>query len=171
MSEAVRAAVVGAGSWGTALAALLTRKGHEVTLWSFEDDVVRSVRRHRVNPYLDGVTLPDGLRCTADLAAAVKDAALVVSVSPSQFVGRVMRSAAPHMAPDALVVSASKGIELDTLRRMDEVLGEVLPPSTMERFCVLSGPSFAAEVARGAPTAVVVAGRDGEAALRAQALF
>lgn len=171
MTAPVRAAVIGAGSWGTALASLLSRKGHDVVLWSFEEDVVASVNRDHVNPYLEGVTLPEGLRCTSDLADAVGGAALVVSVSPSQFVGRVMTSAAPHIAPDAVVVSASKGIELDTLRRMDQVLTDVLPPSAMERFCVLSGPSFAAEVARGAPTAVVVAGRDPEAAIRAQALF
>jgi glycerol-3-phosphate dehydrogenase (NAD(P)+) len=149
----------------------LARKGFEVTLWSFEEDVAASITQDHVNPYLEGVTLPPGLRCTADLATAVGGAELVVSVSPSQFVGRVMAEAAPHIAPDALVVSASKGIELDTLRRMDQVVGEILPPSMMERFCVLSGPSFAAEVARGAPTAVVVAGRDRDAALRAQTLF
>jgi glycerol-3-phosphate dehydrogenase (NAD(P)+) len=133
--------------------------------------VAASVNRDRVNPYLEGVELPQGLRCTADLADAVGGAELVLSVSPSQFVGRVMAAAAPHIASDALVVSASKGIELDTLRRMDQVVGELLPPSTMERFCVLSGPSFAAEVARGAPTAVVVAGRDRDATLLAQTLF
>jgi glycerol-3-phosphate dehydrogenase (NAD(P)+) len=171
MTERVRAAVVGAGSWGTTLAALLARKGHDVILWSFEDDVVTSVNRDHLNPYLEGVTLPHGLRCTTDLAAAVRDAELVVSVSPSQFVGRVMKAAAPDIAPDALVVSASKGIELDTLRRMDQVLGDLLPPSVMARFCVLSGPSFAAEVARGAPTAVVVAGRNAQSTMRAQTLF
>ncbi|HSG06889.1 MAG TPA: NAD(P)H-dependent glycerol-3-phosphate dehydrogenase [Longimicrobiales bacterium] len=171
MSEAVRAAVVGAGSWGTALAALLARKNHEVTLWSYESSVVEAINRHHVNPYLEGVTLPGALRCTADLADAVRGAQLVVSVSPSQFVGHVMAAAAAHIAPEATVVSASKGIELDTLRRMDEVLGGVLPSSVMERFCVLSGPSFAAEVARGGPTAVVVASRDQDAAIRAQTLF
>jgi glycerol-3-phosphate dehydrogenase (NAD(P)+) len=167
----VRAAVVGAGSWGTALAALLSRKGCDVALWSFEADVVASVTRDRTNPYLEGVTLPETLRCTSDLAEAVAGAHLVVSVSPSQFVGRVMAEAAPHVSRDALVVSASKGIELDTLRRMEEVLADVLPASVMERFCVLSGPSFAAEVARGAPTAVVVASRSAEAAREAQFLF
>ena len=171
MTEPVRAAVLGAGSWGTALAALLAGKGHDVTLWSFEEDVASSVNQDHVNPYLEGVTLPEALRGTADLADALAGAELVVSVSPSQFVGRVMEEAAPHIAPAALVVSASKGIELDTLRRMDQVVGAILPPSTMQRFCVLSGPSFAAEVARGAPTAVVVAGRDRDAALVAQTLF
>lgn len=95
----------------------------------------------------------------------------MVSVSPSQFVGGIMARAAPHLADDAVVVSASKGIELDTLRSMDQVLGAVLPAAVMERFCVLSGPSFAAEVAREAPTAVVVASRDEDTARQVQAAF
>jgi glycerol-3-phosphate dehydrogenase (NAD(P)+) len=169
--ERIRAAVVGAGAWGTALAALMARRGHEVVLWSYEEHVAASIRERRLNPYLEGVTLPDSLRCTTDLAAAVAGAELVLSVSPAQFVGRVMGAAAEHLRPDATVVSASKGIELDTLRSMDEVLGALLPPAIMERFCVLSGPSFAAEVARSAPTAVVVASRAGAAARRVQSLL
>ena len=171
MSDVSRVAVVGSGSWGTALGATLARKGHDVVLWSFEEEVADSVRRSHTNPYLPGITLPESLRATRDLREAVDGAEVVVSVSPSQFVGRVMTEAAPHIAEDALVVSASKGIELDTLRRMDQVLEEVLPAGTMARFSVLSGPSFAAEVAREAPTAVVVASRDEGAARTLQSLF
>jgi glycerol-3-phosphate dehydrogenase (NAD(P)+) len=171
MRERVRAAVVGAGGWGTALAALMAKRGHDVVLWSFEEHVAASIRARRVNPYLEGVTLPESLGVTVDMAEAVEGAELVLSVSPSQFVGRVMAAAAPRLRPDAIVVSASKGIEFDTLRRMDQVLGSVLPPAAMERFCVLSGPSFAAEVAREAPTAVVAASRSPEAARRVQALL
>lgn len=170
MSDGVRAAVIGAGSWGTALAALLARRGHDVMLWSFEPEVTASVNESHQNPYLDGVTLPESLSATTDLAGAVRGADLVLSVSPSQFVARVMGEAAPHIRDDALIVSASKGIELDTLRRMDEVLADVLP-GCGDRFCVLSGPSFAAEVARGGPTAVVVASESVSAAERAQLLF
>jgi glycerol-3-phosphate dehydrogenase (NAD(P)+) len=170
VSEPVRAAILGAGSWGTALAGLLAGKGHDVTLWSFEADVASSVNDKRSNPYLDGVTLPSELRATTELAEAVTGADLVVSVSPSQFVARVMAEAAEHMRPDALVVSASKGIEMDTLRRMDEVIGDALGGDN-DRCCVLSGPSFAAEVARGGPTAVVVASHSTDAAERAQGLF
>lgn len=170
MSAAARAAVIGAGSWGTALASLLAEAGHQVTLWSFEADVAESINAQSRNPYLEDVTLPASLTATTDLAEAVGDAELVVSVSPSQFVAHVMGQAAPHIRPDALVVSASKGIELDTLRRMDEVIGDVLP-GVRDRFCVLSGPSFAAEVARGGPTAVVVASHSEAAAERAQSLF
>jgi glycerol-3-phosphate dehydrogenase (NAD(P)+) len=171
MRESVRAAVVGAGGWGTALAALMAKRGHHVVLWSFEEHVAASIESRRLNPYLEGVTLPESLAVTTELAAAVGGAELVLSVSPSQFVGRVMGAAAPHLRPDAVVVSASKGIELDTLRSMDQVLGSVLGAGPMERFCVLSGPSFAAEVAREAPTAVVVASRNAEAARRVQSLL
>lgn len=171
MADRMRVALVGAGSWGTALASLLTKRGHDAALWTFERHVAEAVSATGVNPYLEGVALPPGLRVTCDLAEAVTGADVVVSVSPSQFVGRVMAQAAPHLHDDAVVVSASKGIELDTLRSMDQVLAEVLPPSLMGRFCVLSGPSFAAEVAREQPTAVVVASRDVEAARRVQSCF
>lgn len=171
MSDPVRATVVGAGAWGTALAMVLVERGHDVRLWSFEPDVADTIGRERLNPYLDGVVLPEALSATSDLASAVEGADLVVSVSPSQVVRGVMRRAAPHLSPEATVVSASKGIELGSLRRMDEVLEEELGAGMMERFCVLSGPSFAVEVANRAPTAVVVAGRSQEAAERVQGAF
>lgn len=163
--------VVGAGAWGTSLAIVLAEQGHEVRLWSFESDVAAAIRDTGENPYLDGVRLPDSIRAETDLAAAVAGAGLVVSVSPSQVVRSVMSEAAPHLAPDAIVVSASKGIELGTLLRMDEVLSQVLPATIMDRFSVLSGPSFAREVAARAPTAVVAASRSPEAAARVQESF
>ncbi len=171
MSEGVKATVVGSGAWGTALALVLTQKGHDVTIWSFEEDVAASINAGEGNRYLDGVELPAGLKAETDLARAITGASVVVSATPSQFVRSVMGAAAEHIAPDALLVSASKGIELGSLLRMDEVLDDVLPASVMERFCVLSGPSFAAEVARGAPTAVVIAGRDEAAAVEARDVF
>jgi glycerol-3-phosphate dehydrogenase (NAD(P)+) len=171
VSQAVRATVVGAGAWGTALALVLERNGHDVRLWSYEADVARAIDEERRNPYLDGVPIPERLRAETDLATAVRGAELVVSASPSQFVRRVMAEAAPHLRSDVVLVSATKGIELDTLLRMDEVLGEVLPTGAMARFCVLSGPSFAKEVAAGAPTAVVIGSRNGAAADRARMLF
>lgn len=167
-----RVTVVGAGSWGTALAGLLSKAGHDVRLWCLEADVARQITHRSENEtYLPGCELPPRLTATADLSEAVADAQVVVSVSPSQFVGTVMAEAAPHMAEDAQVISASKGIEISTLRRMDEVLGDVLSPAQMEGFAVLSGPSFAKEVADEAPTAVVVASADEDAARAAQALF
>lgn len=167
-----RIGVVGAGSWGTALAGLLAENGHDVVLWSYEEAVADQVDRdHENGKYLEGVTLPESLSATTDLAEAVAEADLVLSVSPAQFVGRVMADAAPHIPAGAVVVSASKGIETSTLRRMDQVLADVLSGPQMEGFSVVSGPSFAAEVARKSPTAVVAASRDTSTARYVQELF
>ena len=166
------AAVVGAGSWGTALANLLAGKGTPTVLWSFEPEVAEQINAEHINrTYLDGIALDPSLRATADLAEAVRGAGLVVSVSPSHVVRRVMAQAAAHIASDALVVSASKGIENETLQTMDEVLAEVLPPVTVPTASFLSGPSFAREVGLGYPTAVTIASHDLAAAARAQAAF
>ena len=165
-------AVVGAGSWGTALAQLLARKGVETVVWSFEADVADAIERQHLNPkYLAGVPLDPRLRATSDLAEAVRGASTVLSVSPSHVVRQVMRDAAPHIEPGALLVSASKGIENESLKTMDEVLADVLDGRAMERATYLSGPSFALEVAQGQPTAVTIASHSDEAAREAQALF
>jgi glycerol-3-phosphate dehydrogenase (NAD(P)+) len=171
VSDASRATVVGAGAWGAALACVLAEKGHEVTLWCFEQDVAKSINERGANPYLEGVSLARSLRAETDLPTALKGAELVVSASPSQFVRGVMGRANRHIEPGAILLSASKGIELGSLLRMDQVLGEVLPASAMKGFSVLSGPSFAREVATGQPTAVVIASRDEHAAERARDLF
>jgi glycerol-3-phosphate dehydrogenase (NAD(P)+) len=164
-------AVIGAGSWGTALGNLLAKKGLETVLWSYEAEVAEGVSRDHRNPiYLTDIALDPGLRATTDLAAAVKGAGVVISVSPSHVVRRVMQAAAEHLAAGVLVVSASKGIETDTLETMDEVLAEVMP-GTAARTAYLSGPSFALEVARERPTAVTVAARDPSTAREAQELF
>ncbi|MEW6489355.1 MAG: NAD(P)H-dependent glycerol-3-phosphate dehydrogenase [Thermodesulfobacteriota bacterium] len=172
MTAPARVAVVGGGAWGTALADLLARGGHGVALWVFEEDLAAEMAETRQNRvYLPGHRLAADVRPTADLAAAVSGAHVVVSVSPSQVVRGVMGRAAPHLAPDSLVVSASKGIERGSLQLMNQVLEEVLPQRCARRLAVLSGPSFAAEVARGVPTAVSLACADPEAARRLQALF
>jgi len=164
------AAVVGAGSWGTALARLLAQKGREVRLWVRDPELAETIERRRENPrYLPGVRLDGPLHATADLEAALAGASLVVSASPSHAVRSVMRAAAPHVGRGTIVVSASKGIEEDTLKRMTEVLEEVL--GGRERLAVLSGPSFAAEVCRGCPTAVTLAASDPEVAETARARF
>lgn len=170
MSETI--GVVGAGSWGTTLANLLARNGNEVRLWSYEEDVTAAIAESGQNSvYLPGVDLAPNLSATSDLAAAVDGADVVLSVSPSQHVRRVMEQAAPHIRDDVLVVSASKGIETRTLETMADVLEETLPATRPRTHCFLSGPSFAAEVAREHPTAVTVASRDADSARRAQALF
>jgi glycerol-3-phosphate dehydrogenase (NAD(P)+) len=172
MSARNRIAVVGAGSWGTTLANLLAKKGMEVRLWSYEDDVTRAINETgRNEAYLPGIDLVEDLTATSRLETAVSGAEFVVSVSPSQHVRRVMGGAASCLDPEALVISASKGIETSTLETMAEVLEDALPQARARRFCFLSGPSFAAEVSREHPTAVTVASRDSDAARRAQELF
>ncbi len=159
--NADKVAVVGAGAWGTALADLLARSGLDVHLWAFEPDVAREITEHRENrSYLAGHRLADRVRASSDLDAVVDGAGVVVSVSPSQVVRAVLGRAAAAIAPDAVVVSASKGIENGTLKLMHEVVREVLPGPVGERAAFLSGPSFAAEVARGVPTAVSLASAD-----------
>jgi glycerol-3-phosphate dehydrogenase (NAD(P)+) len=165
-------AVIGAGSWGTALANLLAKKGHTVRLWSFEEAVAGTVNReHENTKYLKGVSLASTLTASTDMEEAISGAHAVLSISPAQHVRGVMERAAPHIGHDALVISASKGIELGTLKTMAEVLGEVLRPETTADSCYLSGPSFALEVAKEQPTAVTIAARQHAAAVRAQQLF
>ena len=166
-----RIAVVGGGAWGTALASVLARNGHEVVLWAREE-VVRGVNTLRRNPlFLPDVELPEGLGATDRLEEAVESAQVLVNVVPSQFARSVWEPVAGAVAGDAVVVNASKGIETATLKRMDEVFAELLPARVMDRFTVVSGPSFALEVAHQAPTLVVAASRSLEAARRVQGLL
>ncbi|MDO3378207.1 NAD(P)H-dependent glycerol-3-phosphate dehydrogenase [Geoalkalibacter halelectricus] len=161
----MKIAVIGAGSWGTTLADMLARKGFAVTLWAYEADLVERMRRARENDlYLPGVSLAAGLDFTAELATAVAGKDLLLLVPPSQVLRVLMQQAVPHIAAGTLVVSASKGIETETLQTMSEVLEETLPTSLHSRLAYLSGPSFAKEVAAGMPTAVVVASRELEIA-------
>ncbi|MFM2244474.1 MAG: hypothetical protein RL071_548 [Pseudomonadota bacterium] len=154
----MRAAVIGAGSWGTALAIQLCRAGHEVHQWDHRADRAAQVQAARENrQYLPGLRLPDALTVTGDLAAALRGAGLVVEVVPSQAVRAVMAEVGPLIEDGALICCASKGIEQDSLLTMAEVLHEVLPARLHRGLGFLAGPSFAAEVARGLPTAVVVA--------------
>jgi glycerol-3-phosphate dehydrogenase (NAD(P)+) len=169
---AERVAIMGAGSWGTALANLLAKKGCEVRLWSYEAEVAEAIRRDHRNPrYLREVPLHETLHATTSMKEALAGAEYVVSVSPAQHTRRVMAEAAELMRPDALVVAASKGIETATLHTMAQVHAEVLPRPAANRACFLSGPSFALEVAQEQPTAVTIASHDAGAAEAAQQLF
>jgi len=168
----LRVGVVGAGSWGTALAGVLAKKGHRVSLWAREPEVVGEIRQLRENrTFLPGTRLPDTLEASNDLPAVLADKDMVVSVVPAQFVSAVFQGEAGALHPDVQVVSASKGIEVSTGRRMDQVLSGILDGEQAHRLTFLSGPSFAAEVAEELPTAVVVASRSDQAAARAQAAF
>lgn len=169
-----RVAVIGAGAWGTALAIALGRKGgHAIRLWANEADVVESVATRLVNErFLPGFEIPQAVKATQDLNAAVEEAEIVVSVMPSQYCRALFERMAPMLGPEALLVSCTKGLENGTLLRMSEVIAEVVGRRKFTpRVGALSGPSFAREVARGDPTAVTVASEDGELARGVQQAF
>jgi glycerol-3-phosphate dehydrogenase (NAD(P)+) len=166
--EAYRTAVViGDGGWGTTLAMLLHRNGVKVALWSAFQAQVEELRTHGENRrYLPGVKLPDGLFVTADPFEAARGAELAISVVPTQFLRRVAETFEDALAGEVPVVSATKGIEIETFRTPSEILTEVLGKRPV---AVLSGPSHAEEVAVGLPASVVVASTDAELARSAQA--
>lgn len=167
----VRVAVLGAGSWGTALADALRRNGHTTVVWGRSEETARQIREERRNErYLAGVRLARGLEATTELAEALEGAEVVVCVVPSHVLREVMERTAPHLG-EPLLVSATKGIEIATGLRMSEVLAATVGSELARGAVVLSGPSFADELARRLPTAVVAASRDPDAARRAQALF
>jgi glycerol-3-phosphate dehydrogenase (NAD(P)+) len=153
--------VIGAGAWGTALAKVLADKGGDVLLWSRREDHAKDVREARENRrYLPGIALPPNLRVTASLEEALRGREIVVLVVPSHALRGVLVSAKPFVEESAVLVSATKGIENDTLMLMGEVVEDVLGPKAAARLTVLSGPSFAKEVALGLPTNIVVAAHD-----------
>jgi glycerol-3-phosphate dehydrogenase (NAD(P)+) len=162
--------VVGAGSWGTALSVHLARIGHTVRLWAREPEIVEQMRRARVNGvFLPGVTLPDGVIPCEALEDAVDGVDLVLLVTPTHGTRAVARQIAPHLRPSTTVVTATKGLEVDTLRRPSEIIAEELGPG--RPVVALSGPSFAREVALELPTAVSAASVDRAAAELVQAEF
>jgi len=154
-------AIIGAGAWGTALSIVAGRGGaHRVRLWAYETEVCDSIRKRRVNElFLDGQTIPEAVEVTNDLAEVVHGAEFVVSVMPSNHCRRLFQALKPHLKPEMIFVSATKGIEEDSLHRMTEIAAEVIQADGgfVPRMAALSGPSFAKEVARGDPTAVTVA--------------
>lgn len=169
-----RVAVIGAGSWGTALAKLLGEKGLRVSLWSHTPAHAEALRRDRENrAYLPGFMLPDTVRPTADLAEAVHDQEALVMVVPSHGYRQVFHALLPALAAGAAVISATKGIENDTLMTMTQVMADELAktPARRCRLGVLAGPSFAREVAAGTPTAVAAAAATKEAACFFQTLL
>jgi glycerol-3-phosphate dehydrogenase (NAD(P)+) len=162
-----RVAVLGAGSWGTALASHCARVGHDVRLWGRDRGLVNEIVAARENPrYLPGIALSSAITATASLDEALEGAAIVIAAVPSHGMRDVLRQAAPAVARNAVLVSATKGLETDSLDRMSQVVADEI--GSGHAIVVLSGPSFAAEVARGLPTAVVAASMDQEAGGRVQ---
>jgi glycerol-3-phosphate dehydrogenase (NAD(P)+) len=159
---------IGAGSWGTTLAHLLSNKGYEVTLWAHEKPLAEEMRDSRVNSiYLPDVRLPDDLKVTSSIEDAVKKARYVVSAVPAQYTRAVFTEAIPHMIDEAILISVSKGIEKGTLLTVSSILKEL----TAHRVAVLSGPSFAKEVIRKLPAAVTCAAEDSNTGVSLQEIF
>lgn len=162
-------AVLGAGSWGTTLADLLARKGQSVQLWAYEPEVVEAINaRHENSVFLPGCALAPSLTATGDAIAATRGADVIVTVAPSHVLRRVVTQASPGVGRDAIVVSATKGIEPGTLALMSQVVEAALPGRAV---AALSGPSFALEVYQQQPTAVVAAARDTATAQVVQTVF
>ena len=182
-----RIAVIGAGAWGTGLAIVLGRKGtHRVRLWAHEPDVCESINQRHVNDrFLPGRPIPDSVSATNDFASTLDGAEIIVSVMPSQHCRGLFEKMRAHIPPQALIVSATKGLEEGSLLRMSEVIQQVLGVKETKGapllpafgrsgdfpIGALSGPSFAQEVARGDPTAITVASKDAALAQTVQREF
>lgn len=167
-----RIAIIGAGSWGTALGIIAGRAGHGVRLWSRNREVVAGINRSRVNQvYLDAHEIPVSVEATDDLGAALEGAELVLLAAPSHVTRELLLKMLPELRSRLLFVSATKGIEIETGKRVSEVLSDVVGEHFEPRFVCLTGPSFAQEVASGHPTAVVAASASLEDARFVQAQF
>ncbi len=169
-----RIAVMGSGAWGTAIALNLAKRGgHELTLWSHSPEVSETINEGGENKiFLPGFAIPKSIRATASIDEALQDAEIVVSVMPSHHVRASYEQFAPFLRSGQLLVSATKGIEDETLLRMSELIVDVLSRFGLSLpVGVLSGPSFAQEVAAGAPTAITIASSDADLAALVQREF
>ena len=162
----MKTAVIGSGAWGTALALCLHRNGHEVTIWTFEKELIPEINETRFNPRLPGVKLPEGIQISGDYSCAA-DCQLVVIASPSFPMRSVCRGVAPYIAKDAVVVSVTKGIEQKTHLRMSQIVEQ----ETGKEVVVLCGPSHAEEVAQNLPTGCLAACQNRELAEFVQNAF
>jgi len=165
--------IVGGGSWGTALAIVLAPRFERIRLWVYESDLAVSMESTRENStYLSGFHIPTNITITSDLAASVDGAEAILSVMPSHLVRQLYEQIAPHLAKSTCFVSATKGLENHTLLRPSEIIRQVVEKAGLEpRIAVISGPTFAREVAQFEPTALVVASTDRNLAETVQAAF
>jgi len=172
MKNNFKIGVIGAGSWGTALANLLAKKGYELDLWVFEPEVKKQIEEERENKsFFKGFPLSENIHPTNDLKKAVYKKDLVLIVVPSHIVRRMAENMADYIGKDTILVSASKGIENETFMLMSQVLLECIPSLSQDKIAVMSGPSFAKEVALEMATIVTVAATDSETAKTVQKLF
>jgi glycerol-3-phosphate dehydrogenase (NAD(P)+) len=159
-----RLAIIGGGSWGTALAITLAPRFDSVRMWVYERELAEQMQRERENPvYLPGFQLPANVTAMEDVEGVLQDAGIVLSVVPSHVVRSVFQTILPYLQREMVIVSATKGLENGTLDRMTDVIREVTTEAQHPRLVVLSGPTFAREVAAGKPTAVVAASTDEDA--------
>lgn len=164
-----RIAIIGAGSWGTALAIVAARAGHEVHLWSRTPQVAASINEKRVNDrYLTSAKIPAGVTATTSIQNVVRDASIVIIAAPSHAVRQLLVTASSSLNSTSIIVSAAKGIEIDRGKRVSEIVSDVVGAEALRRFVCLSGPSFAEEVVANHPTAVVAASIDEQAAQTVQ---
>ncbi|HVT91370.1 MAG TPA: NAD(P)H-dependent glycerol-3-phosphate dehydrogenase [Bryobacteraceae bacterium] len=167
-----RLTVAGAGSWGTALAAVLSPRYDSVHLWANEPELAARINAsHENSLFLPGCPLPDNVTAFGDLDGALEDADVVLGVMPSKYTRAVWSGILPHLRPETRLVSATKGLEGGTLLRASEVIAGVISPRLSNGIAVLSGPTFAREVARGEPAALVISSLDGELAASIQQEF
>ena len=165
-------AVLGAGSWGTALAIVLNNNGHEVRLWTHSEECAEKLRTtHRNEEYLKDVVLPEGLQFFSDLEAALDGVSAVVFVLPTEAIRSVCRQVKQALKTKVTIIHGTKGIEPETHKRVSEMIEEELPSHLYDEIVVLSGPSHAEEVSIGHPTTVTAASKSKQAALYTQSLF
>lgn len=164
-----KVAVIGSGSWGTALAVMLQKHGHDVVIWSRRQDAVEQMEKERENKeYLPGVLLPEGLSFTAEREKAVKDAEIIILSVPSKAVRQTAIDFSPYLNSNQVLVNVAKGLEENSLKRLSQVIQECAPQCQV---CVLSGPSHAEEVAREIPTTCLIASENAETAKMVQEEF
>ena len=160
----MRVGVIGAGSWGTALAIIAGRSGHDVKLWSRSALVVDSINRDHTNPcYLKATRISDNVQALEGIREVAEAAELLILAAPSHATRELVSQVSAVLRPEMIIVSAAKGIEIETGKRISEIVEEVVAEAARPRFVCLSGPSFAKEVVENHPTAVVAAGADDEA--------
>lgn len=156
-----RVAIIGGGGWGTALSIALSGMGHRIRLWVYESELVPAINERRCNPlYLSGFTIPEPVVATDSLDFGLEGAEIVVTALPANCCRPIYQEMLPCLRPEAILVSATKGLERTSLQRMSEVMEAVVSPRFRPRMAAISGPTFAREVARGDPTAIVAAGPD-----------
>jgi len=162
-------AILGAGAWGTALARVVLQRGEQPRLWTWQAEHAEAMQRERVNrAFLPGFALPDGIDANADLEHTLRGASAILLVVPTAGFRQVLEQARPYLEPNATLIIATKGIEPGSLMLLSEVVEAVLGAAGREQTVVLSGPSFAKEVALGLPTSLVAASHREELATLVQ---